>query len=112
MKKRIGSCFVLFIFLVIISLWKREEGKEEGAKERVREAADEFHGEDKGSTTENKESIQRVKDERDSIYEPAAHAYEEIRSLYHLDYGEGIPGCGRDHRGNASVRSEKSGKEA
>ena len=64
----------------------REEGKEEGAKERVREAADEFHGEDKGSTTENKESIQRVKDERDSIYEPAAHAYEEIRSLYHLDY--------------------------
>ena len=86
MKKRIGSCFVLFIFLVIISLWKREEGKEEGAKERVREAADEFHGEDKGSTTENKESIQRVKDERDSIYEPAAHAYEEIRSLYHLDY--------------------------
>ncbi len=86
MKKRIGSCFVLFIFLVSISLWMREEGKEEGAKERVREAADEFHGEDKGSTTENKESIQRVKDERDSIYEPAAHAYEEIRSLYHLDY--------------------------
>ena len=86
MKKRIGSCFVLFIFLVSISLWVREEGKEGGAKKRVREAADEFHGEDKGSTTENKESIQEVKDERDSIYEPAAHAYEEIRSLYHLDY--------------------------
>ena len=86
MKKRIGSCFVLFISLISISLWAREEGKEGDSKERVREAADEFHGEDKGVTTENKESVQEEKDERDSIYEPAAHAYEEIRSLYHLDY--------------------------
>ena len=86
MKKRIGSCFVMFLFLVSIGLWVREEGREKNAKERMMEAVDEFHEADKGVTTENIESVYEVKDERDSIYEQVAHAYEEIRSLYHLDY--------------------------
>ena len=76
----------MFLFLVSIGLWVREEGREENAKERMMEAVDEFHEADKGVTTENIESVYEVKDERDSIYESAAHAYEEIRSLYHLDY--------------------------
>ena len=88
MKKRIGSCLAMVIFIAVICLWvgtkemeKQDNIVEGGSMGTIEEGRDEKH---RDAWEEKRASDLETIDASEDIYDAFPNAvYEHIRSLYH-----------------------------
>ncbi len=91
MKKRIGSCLAMVIFIAVICLWvgtkemeKQDNIVEGGSMGTIEEGRDEKH---RDAWEEKRASDLETIDASEDIYDAFPNAvYEHIRSLYHDEY--------------------------
>ena len=114
MKKRIGSCLAMVIFIAVICLWvgtkemeKQDNIVEGGSMGTIEEGRDEKH---RDAWEEKRASDLETIDASEDIYDAFPNAvYEHIRSLYHddnfLDIPQNLPLLQRDYGRYISAHS-------